>query len=285
MKLKDFRTFFNKELSDTYPKTEIDAFFFRLIEDKLNFQLTDVFTKPDFGIPEETLTSMKNVLARLQKEEPIQYILGTTNFYGLILDVNENVLIPRPETEELVNWVLEEVKKKDKIFSILDIGTGSGCIPIAIQKNASNVEITAVDVSVKALETAIQNSKKQSVEEIKFIELDILNTTELPQKFDIIISNPPYVRNSEKAEMKNNVLQNEPDLALFVEDDNPLIFYTKIADLAKEYLNENGVLFFEINQYLRAETKSMLEEKGFSDITLKKDLFGNDRMIKAFLYL
>ncbi len=280
MKLKDFRTFFNKELSDIYPKTEIDAFFFRVIEETLNFNLTDVFTKSDFLISMDKLKQVKSVLERLKKEEPIQYIFGSTHFYGMKLLVNKDVLIPRPETEELVSWVLAEIK--DKPISVLDIGTGSGCIPIALKKNSPNAEITAIDVSIKALKKAKQNSDKQNIKSIKFIQKNILETEELPQRFDVIISNPPYVRNSEKVEMKNNVLQNEPDVALFVTDENPLLFYIKIADLAKKYLNKNGVLFFEINQYLGEETRTMLVEKGFSKITLKKDLFGNDRMLKAY---
>ena len=280
MKLKDFRTFFNEELSKTYPKTEIDAFFFRLIEHELNFQLTDVFTKPDFSISDESMSSMKSVVTRLQKEEPIQYILGATNFYGLEFKVNPNVLIPRPETEELVSWVIEEIG--DKELSVLDIGTGSGCIPITVKQKSPQTEVTAIDISNSALQIAKENANHHKTT-INFIELDILSTNKLSQKFDIIISNPPYVRELEKAEIKNNVLQNEPSLALFVDNDKPLVFYIKIAELAKEYLTENGVLFFEINQYLGTETKQMLENKGFTNVTLKKDLFGNDRMIKAFL--
>ena len=280
MKLKDFRTFFNKELSDLYPKTEIDAFFFRLIEDKLNFQVTDVFTKPDFLISEEHLAFMNKVLYRLQKEEPIQYILGTINFYGLDFKVTKDVLIPRPETEELVSWVLEELKNRKEEVSILDIGTGSGCIPISIKKNTELTKISAIDVSKEALTIAKENAKVNGAT-INFITQDILQTDSLPQKYDIIISNPPYVRELEKEEMQNNVLQNEPNLALFVTNDDPLLFYNKIGDLAKNHLTNNGVLFFEINQYLGKETKALLEKKGFYDVTLKKDLFGNDRMIKA----
>ena len=280
MTLKDFRNYFNKELSKTYPKTEIDAFFFRLIEHELDLQLTDVFTKPNFVISETILSSMKSVLVKLQNEEPIQYILGSTNFYGLEFNVNPNVLIPRPETEELVSWVIDEIANNE--LSVLDIGTGSGCIPISIKKNKPNSIVFGLDVSENALITAKENATANNVD-VSFLKKDILLANELPQQFNIIISNPPYVRELEKAEMKNNVLNHEPSLALFVTNDNPLIFYIKIADLAKKHLTKNGVLFFEINQYLGQETKQMLKEKGFSNITLKKDLFGNDRMIKAEL--
>ncbi len=280
MNLKDFRTFFNNELFELYPKTEIDSFFFRIIEDKLNFSLTDLFTKQDFIIPSDILLSLKEIIKRLQNEEPIQYILGKTDFFGLPFNVNKNVLIPRPETEELVSWVIDEVKKNNKIKSVLDIGTGSGCIPISIKKTLPNLNVFALDISPEALKTAKENSIKNNVE-IQFIEKDILQTENLNQNFDVIISNPPYIRELEKKEIKNNVLNNEPHLALFVSNNNPLIFYDKIADLAKNNLNKNGLLFFEINQYLGKETTEMLKQKGFKNIELRKDLFENDRMIKA----
>ncbi|AUC14877.1 protein-(glutamine-N5) methyltransferase, release factor-specific [Tenacibaculum sp. SZ-18] len=280
MKLKDFRTFFNKELSNLYPKTEIDAFFFRTIEHTLNLQLTDVFTKQDLLITDDNMTVLKSVIERLKKEEPIQYILGETEFYGYTFKVNSDVLIPRPETEELVSWVKETVEHKKTKLSILDIGTGSGCIAISIQKELPTTKVTAFDISEKALETAKKNAELNKVN-VNFIHHDILSNTTINDKFDVIISNPPYVRELEKDEIKNNVLNNEPHLALFVDDNNPLLFYKRIADIALTNLNENGVLFFEINQYLGKETKQMLLDKGFKNVVLKSDLFGNHRMIKA----
>lgn len=282
MKLKDFRNLFNKELTNLYPKTEIDAFFFRLIEYKLNFKLIDVFSKEDFIISSDILLDMNIVINKLKNEEPIQYILGKTEFYNLPFIVNKNVLIPRPETEELVNWVINQVKNNTSYKTLLDIGTGSGCIPISIKKNCPNLKVSTLDVSLKAIEIAKQNAVQNKVE-IQFIHMDILQVKTLENKFDIIISNPPYVREIEKKEINNNVLKNEPHVALFVSDENPLIFYNKIADLAKKHLNTNGLLFFEINQYLGKETKTLLHEKGFKNVELKKDLFGNDRMIKANL--
>jgi release factor glutamine methyltransferase len=286
MILKEFRVYFTDALSEIYPKTEIDTFFFLLIEEKLNLQRVDTVMKPDFLITDAVISELKEIINRLKKEEPIQYILGNTEFYGLPFNVNENTLIPRPETEELVEWVLKEVaklqnSKVDKL-SILDIGTGTGCIPISLAKNLKDVKISAIDISSEALKIAKQNAFLNNVA-VSFLEMDILQTEELPQQYNIIVSNPPYVRELEKVEINNNVLENEPHLALFVDDDDPLIFYAKIADLAKQHLTKDGILFFEINQYLGKETIEMLKQKGFSNIELKKDLFGNDRMIKAII--
>ena len=287
MILKEFKLFFNEALSAIYPKTEIDSFFFILMEEKLKLQRIDTVLKPDFLITKKSLIDLKTIVKRLQKEEPIQYIIGNTEFYGLPFFVDKNTLIPRPETEELVAWVLNETKvlanNKTIELSILDIGTGTGCIPISLAKNLTSLNISAIDISPEALLIAKQNAILNKVT-IKFIELDILNTESLPQEYDVIISNPPYVRELEKEEIKNNVLKNEPHLALFVADENPLIFYNKIADLAKQQLSKNGMLFFEINQYLGKETVNMLVKKGFKNIQLKKDLFGKDRMIKCVLH-
>ena len=284
MTLKEFRFYIHKVLSKTYPKTEIDSFFFLIMEEMLNLQRIDTVLTPNFLITQDNLTRLKNIIIRLQNEEPIQYILKKTTFYGLPFIVDKNTLIPRPETEELVAWIIKEASKiklqKGKKLSILDIGTGTGCIAISLAKNISKTHISALDISEDALKIAKQNALLNNVE-IDFYEIDILNTNSLPQQFDIIVSNPPYVRESEKIGIKKNVLQNEPHIALFVENENPLLFYKKIADLAKKYLSEKGVLFFEINQYLEKETGKMLEKKGFKNIDLKKDLFGNYRMIQC----
>lgn len=280
MKLNNFRTYFSEELTSLYPKNEIDTFFFRTIQAVLKLELTDYFTKLNATIEEHNFEVLNIVLSRLKKEEPIQYILGETEFYGLPFKVNEHVLIPRPETEELVSWVIESINEHDTACSILDIGTGSGCIPISLKKELPNTTITALDVSEKALETAKNNANLNQVD-ISFELHDILSDTPITNQFDVIVSNPPYVRELEKKEIKNNVLNNEPHLALFVHNDNPLVFYKRIADVAKTNLKEGGLLFFEINQYLGAETKQMLVDKGFKNVMLKKDMFGNDRMIKA----
>jgi len=255
-----------------------------MIEEKLNLQRIDTVLKPDLLISQDNITTFIKIIKRLQNEEPIQYILKKTSFYGLPFIVDKNTLIPRPETEELVAWIIEEASKgklhkKDKI-SILDIGTGTGCIPISLAKNLIKSSVSAIDISQKALLIAKKNALLNNTK-IDFFEMDILNTESLPQKFDIIVSNPPYVRELEKREIKKNVLQNEPHLALFVDNNNPLLFYKKIADLAIKYLRQDGLLFFEINQYLEKETVKMLEMKGFKNIELRKDLFGNYRMIQC----
>ena len=284
MTLRAFKLFFTEALSEIYPKTEINSFFFILMEEKLKLQRIDTVLKPDFLISDEILAELKNILKKLQKEEPIQYILGNTEFYGLPFFVDKNTLIPRSETEELVAWVIAEATDSQNNsllkLSILDIGTGTGCIPISLAKNLPKAKISAIDISSEALKVAKQNALLNKVE-VDFMELDILKTKKLSQEFNIIVSNPPYVRELEKVEIQNNVLENEPHLALFVANENPLIFYNKIADLAKQQLSKNGLLFFEINQYLGQETIALLHEKGFKNIELRKDIFGNDRMIKC----
>ncbi|CAL2104763.1 Release factor glutamine methyltransferase [Tenacibaculum sp. 190524A02b] len=277
--IKAFRRYFNLQLSEIYPQTEIDTFFFYLIEEYLGLQRIDYSLQPNFEIPENKQILFNTAIERLLKEEPIQYILGKTEFYGLPFKVTTDTLIPRPETEELVEWILKDTIEN---ANMLDIGTGTGCIPISLKKHLPKATVSAIDISYKALEVAKQNAKINNTS-IQFIESDILKVNNLPNTFDVIVSNPPYVRNLEKTEIKNNVLNNEPHLALFVEDKNPLIFYKKIADLATKHLKKGGFLFFEINQYLGKETVEMLAIKGFKHIELKKDLFGNDRMIKASL--
>jgi len=290
MKIIDLKNIFNRELKSIFPKNEIDSFFYLLSEAFLNLKRVDVALDPNREINFEVELKYNSALAKLKKEIPLQYIVGSTEFYGLPFKVNENVLIPRPETEELVNWIVKEVEikklKNEKLLvpnptiTILDIGTGSGCIAITLAKNLVNDKVWALDVSKKALEIAQNNAKLNHVN-VQFLNKDILNLKKLPAKFDIIVSNPPYVRELEKEGIKKNVLENEPHLALFVKDNNPLLFYDKIADVAKKYLNPNGKLFFEINQYLGIKTLTLLKQKGFKNIELKKDIFGNDRMIKA----
>ncbi|WP_141882971.1 peptide chain release factor N(5)-glutamine methyltransferase, partial [Flavobacterium psychrophilum] len=222
------------------------------------------------------------VLLQLKEQKPIQYILGETQFFGLPFYVNENTLIPRPETEELVEWIIKENLKISSLknLKILDIGTGSGCIAISLAKNLPNASVFAIDVSDKALATAQKNAVLNEVD-ITFIEKNILQTEDLNQEFDIIVSNPPYVRNLEKKEIHKNVLEYEPHLALFVEDNDSLLFYRKITELATRNLSNNGQLYFEINQYLGKETVELLEKYNFKNTTLKKDIYGNDRMIKV----
>jgi len=231
---------------------------------------------------EEEMVLWNSILEPLKLEIPIQYLLGKTSFYGLDFEVNDDVLIPRPETEELVEWIIKGNSNTERFkdLKILDIGTGSGCIAISLAKNIPNAKVYAIDVSEKALATAKKNAVINQVD-VAFITQNILETADLNQQFDIIVSNPPYVRNLEKQEIKKNVLNNEPHLALFVEDDDALIFYKKIAALAQKNLLENGQLFFEINQYLGKDMVALLEKTNFKNIELRKDIYGNDRMIRG----
>jgi release factor glutamine methyltransferase len=234
-------------------------------------------------ISEDKLLIFQSILNDLKKGIPIQYVLGETEFYGLVLKVNPTVLIPRPETEELVDWVLKDIKKlKDNItpLKILDIGTGSGCIPITIKKYLPDSEIFAIDISETALITAQENAILNQVD-IHFSYGDILQPHTSSIKYTIIISNPPYVTISEKENMHINVVDHEPHSALFVPDDDALIFYSAIADYAMIHLLEGGVLYLEINENLGSQTLALLSNKGFKSLELKKDLRDRDRMIKA----
>ncbi|MBK0382569.1 peptide chain release factor N(5)-glutamine methyltransferase [Pedobacter sp. SD-b] len=220
-----------------------------------------------------------NYLDQLKQEVPIQYILAIADFYQLKFKVDKNVLIPRPETEELVHLIISDHKNKADL-SILDIGTGSGCIPVALKKNITQAKVYAIDISEKALEIAKENALINRVE-VDFILDDALNLlNQKYPKFDVIVSNPPYIAAKEKQELQKQVLNHEPHLALFVDDESPLVFYDKIADFAINNLNKNGFLYFEINQYLALETKQLIENKGFK-VDVIKDMNDNYRIIKA----
>lgn len=280
---KQIKAHFHAQLSGLYDSKEIDSFFYLTLEKLHRLKRIDLALHPEKEIPSEEVSHWENVLKALQQEQPIQYILGETFFYDLRLYVNEFTLIPRPETEELVAWILEEIKQKNiQNPTILDIGTGTGCIPIALKKNLSSSSIYAIDISEEALLIAQKNAHNNKTE-VHFWKKNILETENLQKQFDIIVSNPPYVRQVEKQEMKTNVLVYEPHLALFVSDENPLVFYKKIAQLALHHLAPNGLLFFEINQYLGNETVQFLAKLGFKHIELRKDMYGNDRMIKALV--
>nr|WP_315162216.1 peptide chain release factor N(5)-glutamine methyltransferase [uncultured Flavobacterium sp.] len=281
-KIKEYRTQFIQELTPIYDAGEAESFFYLILEEKHQLKRIDLALHPDLVFSEAEIVVWNSILEQLKQEIPVQYLLGKTSFYGLDFEVNENVLIPRPETEELVEWILESRKSKveSQNIRILDIGTGSGCIAISLAKNIPNAQVFAIDVSEKALATAKKNAERNAVE-VTFLNQNILETEDLRQQFDIIVSNPPYVRNLEKEEIKKNVLDNEPHLALFVEDNDALIFYKKIAELAQKNLSENGQLYFEINQYLGKETVDLLEKMNFKNIELRRDIYGNDRMISC----
>ena len=272
-KVSNIIPYFIKQLSGIANEREIISWGYISIEHYLGFNRSDCIIHSNKEITSETSDSLKQIITHLKANKPLQYILGNADFYGLQFKVNEHTLIPRPETEELVSWILEH-----EFLSLLDIGTGTGCIPISITKN-KNVQSTAIDISENALLLAKENARINRVE-VNFLKQDIFKTTTLP-KVDLIVSNPPYILDKEKELMLDNVIDNEPHLALFVPDNNPLLFYKKIAELAFVNLPENGLLFFEINEQFGNETIEMLTKIGFVDIELKKDINDKDRMLKA----
>lgn len=279
MLLKEFRSKFTNELQGEFPKEEIQSFFNILTESFLKMSRLDVALDPEKKLSETQLDQFGDALLRLKKHEPIQYITGETQFFGLNFKVNKSVLIPRPETEDLVLWILDDFNERKEELKILDIGTGSGCIAVSLAKNLLQAKITAIDISVEAIDTARENAELNQVE-IDFKQADILQMTELPEQYDVIVSNPPYVRELEKEDMQRNVLEFEPETALYVKDHDPLLFYEKISELAVNSLKNKGAVYFEINQYLGEETEKILIGKNFRTI-LKKDIFEVDRMLKG----
>ncbi len=283
MRLKSILDRYHKTLDERFGKNEVDSFFNLVIEHYLNLKRIHLVTTPEYTITEVEAQSLFEALNQLKLEQPIQYILGETEFYGLPFKVNGHTLIPRPETEELVALIIDDSNASP--LKILDIGTGSGCIAISLAKNLPNAKISALDVSHEAIQVAKENAELNSVE-IQFIHDNILNShhakfTSSSHCYDIIVSNPPYVRHLEKAEIQPNVLDNEPHLALFVDDENPLQFYKAICEFTGQNLKTGGYLYLEINEYLGEEMIELLKGFNFKNIELKKDIFGKDRMLKG----
>ena len=271
MTLDELKQIFIDQLSSIYEVDEVESIFLIYTEDKLDLKFQ----------PQLSIQNTKEVLSdisELQKGKPIRHITQKAFFYDHFFYVNENTLIPRPETEELIELIRNDFPQ-DKKLSIVDLGTGTGCIPITLSKLFPNAQVSALDVSSKALEVAQLNAKNLAAS-VHFIQQDLLQDFELNEKFDIIISNPPYIRNLEKSEMHQNVLDFEPHLALFVEDHDPLIFYRKVFDFAEKHLKENGTIYCEINQYLGDETKQIFQKK-YPNTQIIKDISGNDRMLKS----
>ncbi len=279
MTLKELKDYFYGELSSLYPEEEVQSFFVILLDHLLGYSRLDSVVRSSEIISEEHMAGFNNAVLRLQQHEPIQYITGTTLFYDLPFKVNRHTLIPRPETEELVAWIIEDAKEK-KSLEILDIGTGSGCIAVSLAKNLENSRVSALDISSETIDVAQANAQVNDIQ-VTFIQKDILQESTLPESYDIIVSNPPYVRELEKREMEQNVLGFEPELALFVSNEDPLVFYRKITQFAKDHLKVGGFLFFEINEYLSKEMTVLLSSNGFRDIVVRKDIFGKDRMVKG----
>jgi len=277
--MENLKTYFINTLKSIYSPNEIGILYRTSMEYVCCIPKQETYFRKDTDFNDKQAAEMKSIAYRLQKNEPIEYILGETEFLSLKFKLNNKVLIPRPETEELVDWIIKDVDNNKKL-SIIDIGTGSGCIAVAIAKWVSNATVTALDISEDALQIAKKNAELNNVQ-IQALCADILNISNtLQNKYDIIVSNPPYIRECEKTDMEANVLKYEPHTALFVSDENPLIFYDGIAKFASSYLNENGLIYVEINRYLGSETLKMFESYNFNCM-MKNDLSGANRMIKA----
>ena len=273
--------YFSNQLQGLFSEREVKTMFEALIKQRLNWSSSDFLLHHEARLSESDLLFIRSAVKRLLLHEPFQYVIGNTEFYGLSITCAPGALIPRPETEELVDWILEELKGKES--KILDIGTGSGCIALALKKNTINSNVWGLDVSETALKIARENALALGLE-VGFFSQDILSDHPIDfdnQFFDVIVSNPPYIPLNEQVKMDQNVLQFEPHKALFVPDQDPLLFYRVIATKSLSFLKNQGVLFFEIHEDFAAEVKELLVELGFINIELRKDLQGKSRMIRA----
>lgn len=299
-------------LAESFDEREANNLFKYALEDYYKKRFLDI---KNYDIEDDELEELNYIFEEISNHYPIQYIFNKAEFYGLEFYVDEHVLIPRPETEELVHWILSEGESESEnesgqttkvvrplseqntpslspslslfspSISLLDIGTGSGCIPIAIKKNKPNWNVAAIDISENALEVARVNALKHHTE-IYFFQADILSVDSKDTRlttYDIIVSNPPYIPRKEKELMSTSTVHFEPHLALFVEDENPLLFYDKIADFSKQHLTKNGKLYFELNEFNANDVKKLLHQKGFQNIQIKKDFAGKDRMLRCEL--
>lgn len=277
--LEDIRQKINTLLKDKYSEGECRTIYFLMVE-------------KEFGIPKEKAILGKNctatadmmhrtdtIIHRLLNDEPIQYIIGETEFFGLTFEVNSDVLIPRPETEELVDLMIKDLKHSGKpSLKILDIGTGSGCIAISLAQYLPQAQVFALDISADALKIAERNAQRHQVN-LTLWQNDLLQLQQLPEEFDVIVSNPPYVRQMEKHKMQANVLDFEPHLALFVPDENPLLFYEKIFIVARKSLSKQGKLYLEINEFLGQDMLNLAQQSGFQEVQLVKDFLNKDRFL------
>lgn len=273
--------YIKKELQGIYPLHEIEAFTRLMFENVCGMSYTDLILNKNKTIESDNFGKIKEIVSRLKAYEPIQYILGETDFCGLTIQVNPSVLIPRPETEELVALIVSE-NYYDSPY-ILDIGTGSGCISLALKTKIPDARLDSIDISEAAIETAKVNGKLCQ-QKVNFFRFNIYKWEELIwPKYDIIVSNPPYVRNSEKIQMQKNVLHYEPENALFVSDEDPLIYYRTIAQFAKKNIKKSGRLYFELNENLAFELKKMLNNMHFTSIKIFKDINKKNRMLRCML--
>lgn len=279
LKLKQLKQDFAEELVSIYPETEIRSFFNWLVEAYLGWNTTQVVLNANEEVSTEKVRLFEEALVQLKKQKPIQYILGETEFFGLPFRVTDAVLIPRPETEELVDWILQDHKNITENMQVVEIGTGSGCIAVSLAKNNKNLKLSAFDISSEALEIAQENAQLNKVK-IEYIQQDVLALENLPIQSDVIVSNPPYVKQDERQSIQANVLDYEPHVALFVENESALVFYEKIIQLALAQ-EKVPLVYVEINQALAEETKKLFTKAGFKNVVLKNDMFNKPRMIKA----
>ncbi len=283
--MTDTISYIHSTLKDIYPPEEIRSFIRLIMEHVCGIQSYQLLSDKDKELSDSEKGEIKEIIERLRQSEPIQYIIGKTCFYGYEFLVNQSTLIPRPETEELVERIL--IDQKEGKINLLDIGTGSGCIAITLAKKIKGSQVTAIDISKEALTTAKKNADILEVDNITFIQADILSNEQLDiishNSYDLIVSNPPYVMISEKEGMEKNVLLHEPENALFVPDNDPLLFYRRIAQLGNKYLKPNGFLYFEINAQLGQEMITLLQNENYENVKLLKDLSGKDRISIAQL--
>jgi len=277
-RVKELLELYLQVLSGLYEQVEIRAMFYTLTAFYANIERIDVSLNPDISMK---TSDMLSALEELKKSVPLQYITGQKEFYGRTFLVNKDVLIPRPETAELVEWMLQDLDGQ-KELKILDVGTGSGAIAISLAKELPSAKLTAVDISDAALQMAQKNANLHNAL-VAFKKMDILVATEFDSEIDVLVSNPPYVKHNEKNLMQDNVLLHEPKNALFVSDENPLLFYDKILDFAKKNMLKNALVYFEINEYLKNEMVDLLEEKMLRKYEFKKDIFDKWRMLKIWM--
>jgi release factor glutamine methyltransferase len=286
--IKYFLAYVRKSLEDSYPAQEARAICHLLLENILGLPPAALYASPEKHVEAAQEQQIMEATAQLGQKRPIQQVLGMAEFYGLTMLVDEHVLIPRPETEELVDWVVSSRQplacggsSGAPKLRVLDVGTGSGCIAVALAKNLPDAATYAWDISEEALDVARKNAARSGVQ-IHFEATDILHPPQLHKlKYDLIVSNPPYVCESEKEQMHDNVLRYEPPLALFVRDDNPLVFYAAIAGFAQKTLSDSGEVFVEINEKLGQEVVSVFSCSGFSSVELRRDINGKPRMVRA----
>lgn len=272
-------SYFEEKLSEMFSGREIKLIARSFISKRLGWESSDFISRKEEKVSESDLLFFREKINQLLSGIPFQYVLGETFFYNILLKTDQRALIPRPETEELVDWIVNEHKNQHDL-RILDIGTGSGCISLAIKSVMPNAKVTGIDVDTEALSLAKENASSLNLE-VEFFQHDILSSVELDKEWDIIVSNPPYIPLKEKAQMAKHVLEYEPELALFTTNENPLVFYEKIADFAALKLSKAGWLYFEIHESNADRVVQLLENRNFQAITVKKDLQGKDRMVRC----